>query len=211
MAINTLSDDERAAGWKLLFDGKSTDGWRNYQKEGIGDGWKVIDGVLVCEKGGGDIVTRDQYDAFELSLEYKVAPNANSGVMFHVAETGKSPWHTGPEVQILDNAAFAGKSEPQLAGWLYDLYPAKEDATRPTGQWNQLRLLVTPDEGRVVLNGKEYLEFVVGSDDWNRRVAESKFNQYSDFGKVKRGYICLQDHGGGVAFRNIKVRPIESR
>src|SRR3954454_15584364 len=121
-APNTLTDAEKAAGWKLLFDGKTTNGWRNYKKTDIAPGWKVENGELVrgSEKGG-DIVTTNQYAAFELSLEYNISPGGNSGLMYHVSEdVAGPPWHTGPEVQIQDIGSAA--HDPQKAGWLYQLY-----------------------------------------------------------------------------------------
>jgi hypothetical protein len=123
---NTLSDAQRRGGWRLLFDGMTANGWRNYRQEGLGQGWAVRDGALVrAANGAGDIVTRDQFKYFELSLEYRIAQGGNSGVMFHVTETAAQPWHSGPEVQIQDNVA--GR-DPQKSGWLYQLYePVKPE------------------------------------------------------------------------------------
>ncbi|HEX6987622.1 MAG TPA: family 16 glycoside hydrolase, partial [Planctomycetaceae bacterium] len=221
---NTLSEAERAAGWTLLFDGESLDGWRNYKKEGVSDGWKVEDGAIVrVGQGAGDIVTAEQYDDFELVLEYKISEGGNSGLMFLVTEDNPQPWHSGPEVQIQDNVA--GR-DPQKAGWLYQLYeppkpgPARIgksaradeagrlDATRPAGEWNQLYLRVTDTGGAVMMNGYPYYQFLIGSDDWNQRVAKSKFAQFANFAKADAGHICLQDHGDRVAFRNIKIRKL---
>src|SRR6476661_71885 len=117
-APNTLTDAEKAAGWKLLFDGKTTNGWRNYKKPDIAPGWKVENGALVrgSEKGG-DIITADEFAAFELSLEYNISPGGNSGLMYHVKEEGNVAWHTGPEIQIQDSTSAA--KDPQKPGWLY--------------------------------------------------------------------------------------------
>lgn len=203
---NTLTDDERQAGWKLLFDGKTTSGWRNFKKPDISSGWKVIDGALVrAEKGAGNIVTAEQYGAFELSLEYKITPAGNSGLMYHVSEDAGSPPMSGPEVQIQDNQLG---HDPQKAGWLYQLYPADSDATKPAGEWNQIRILITPEKCATWINGVKYNDYVKGSADWDERVAKSKFARWPMFGKATSGYICLQDHGDVVSFRNIKIRPI---
>ena len=222
-APNALSEAERRGGWRLLFDGRSTDGFRNFRREGISPGWTVEDGALVRRgQGAGDIVTVDEYGSFELQLEYRIAPGGNSGVMFHVTEDADAPWHTGPEVQILDNARGA---DPQRAGWLYQLYkplnpqwarqmeraaglepPEILDATRPAGEWNQLTLRVTPAGGEVFMNGVPYERFTIGSKDWNERVAKSKFAAFPTFAKAGKGRICLQDHGDEVAFRSIKIR-----
>lgn len=204
---NTLTEEEKTAGWKLLFDGKSTDGWRNYKKERISDGWVVEDGELVrARQGAGDIITEDKYGAFELSLEYKISKGGNSGLMYHVTEQADTPWQTGPEVQIQDNQ---DGHDPQKSGWLYQLYSSETDATKPAGQWNEIRILITPEKCAQYMNGVKYCEYVKGSDDWNRRVADSKFAKMPHFGKPDRGHISLQDHGNEVAFRNIKIRVID--
>jgi len=206
-ALNTLTDQEKAAGWKLLFDGKTTNGWRNYKKTDVGPGWKVESGALVrANKGAGDIVTADKYAAFELSLEYNITPGGNSGLMFHVTEDGNTPWKTGPEIQVQDNKEG---HDPQKAGWLYQLYKSDVDATKPAGEWNELRILITPEKCATWMNGQLYYEYVKGSKDWDERVAKSKFAKEPSFGKPTSGYICLQDHGNLVSFRNIKIRPIK--
>ncbi|MEZ6071250.1 MAG: family 16 glycoside hydrolase [Pirellulales bacterium] len=213
-APNELSQAEKKAGWQLLFNGESTDGWRNYRRDKISDGWQVKDGALVrASDGAGDIISDDEFENFELSLEYKISPGGNSGIMFGVTEQGDTPWQTGPEIQVQDNN---GAHDPQLTGWLYQLYkpgvdPATgqtTDATKPAGDWNQVQLRVTEAGGEINVNGIRYASFDVGSDDWNRRVAESKFAPYPHFGKARRGHIALQDHGDEVAYRNIKVRQL---
>ncbi|HWB07946.1 MAG TPA: DUF1080 domain-containing protein [Pirellulales bacterium] len=203
---NTLSEKEKSEGWKLLFDGQTTHGWRSYQKKEINQGWKVVDGALCrAERGAGDIVTADQYDRFELSLEYKISKAGNSGLMYHVAEDQAAPWMTGPEVQIQDNK---DGHDPQKAGWVYQLYPAETDATKPAGEWNELRILITPQKCQTFMNGVKYSEYIKGSKDWDERVAKSKFALMPNFGKLTKGYISLQDHGDPVCFRNIKIREV---
>ncbi len=215
---NQLSEAEKRSGWKLLFDGKSADAWRNYQKDTLGDGWKVVDGTLVrADKGAGDIISKEKYDAFELLIDYKISPEGNSGLMFHVTEDNPKPWHSGPEIQIQDNT---DGHDPQKAGWLYQLYKPTPprwaadqtpvDSSRPAGQWNQIYLRIAPQGCEVCLNGVRYYTFKIGNNDWNRRVSESKFAKFPEFGKAGKGHICLQDHGDEVAFRNIKVRRINS-
>jgi len=204
---NTLSDKEKKEGWKLLFDGKSTTGWRNYKKTEVGPGWQVKNGELTrADKGAGDIITNDKFAAFELVLEYKISKGGNSGLMFHVTEEAGTPWMTGPEIQIQDNV---DGHDPQKAGWLYQLYKPEADATKPVGQWNELRVLIHPEKSTVWMNGIKYYDFVKGSKDWDEKVAKSKFGKMAQFGKPTSGHISLQDHGNEVAFRNIKVRPIE--
>ena len=221
-SINRLTESEKRSGWELLFDGTSLEGFKGYQQDTPGAGWQVIDGAIVRTEAAGDLLTKEMYDSFEIQLEYRISKAGNSGLMFHVTEDGKRPWYSGPEVQIIDNDA--GK-DGQKAGWLYQLYephekkwvmriekaaglPVKElvDATRPAGEWNHLYLRVTPGSSEVCLNGVSYYKFVVGNDDWNKRVAKSKFSKFEQFGKAGNGHLCFQDHGDEVAFRSIKVR-----
>ncbi|MCA9079741.1 MAG: PQQ-dependent sugar dehydrogenase [Planctomycetaceae bacterium] len=213
---NTLSPSEVRSGWKLLFDGKTTNGWRNFKSDGITDGWVVENDELIRkEKGAKDILTVDQYDAFELLLEYKISDGGNSGLMFHVTEEANTPWQTGPEVQIQDNV---NGHDPQKAGWLYQLYSPRPvpftdqipDATRPVGEWNQIYLRISPEQCEIDMNGVRYATFQKGNKDWDARVAESKFSKFPLFGKPTKGHICLQDHGNLVSFRNIKIRELKS-
>jgi hypothetical protein len=209
-APNTLTDAEKAAGWKLLFDGKTTAGWRNYQKPDIAAGWKVEDGALVRgTERAGDIITTEKFAAFEFSMEYNISPGGNSGLMFHVTEDGRVAWHTGPEIQIQDISSRA--KDPQKPGWLYQLYRSEVDASKPAGEWNEIRLLITPEKCATWMNGQLYYEFVKGSKDWDERVAKSKFASLENFGKPTSGHICLQDHGNPVKFRNIKIRVIDGK
>ena len=125
-------------------------------------------------------------------------------MMFHVTEDAVYPWMTGPEVQIVDNKEG---HDPQLSGWLYDLYSSKVDATKPAGRWNLLRIIVTPQKCETYLNGVKSYEYIIGSKEWDQRVAKSKFVKFPKFGKAAKGYIVLQDHPGTVSFRDIKIRP----
>ena len=212
---NTLSENERLSGWKLLFDGQTTHGWHTYKQKSLNPGWVVENGAIVRKaKGTGDLTTNDQYDSFEILLDYKIAPGGNSGLIFHAPEGKEGAPYEGPEVQIQDN--IAGK-DPQKSGWLYQLYqPGKDrvtgeviDATRPAGEWNQLYLRVTPQNCEIQMNGVHYVTFQKGSEDWKKRVAASKFKAYPEFGTYPKGFIALQDHGNEVAFRNIKIREIK--
>ena len=203
---NQLKDFEKKTGWRLLFDGETTDGWRNYKKDTISDGWKVENGELSRAAGGaGDIITKEQFENFELSLEYKISKGGNSGLMFHVTEEEERPWQTGPEIQIQDNV---DGHDAQNAGWVYQLYSSDLDATKPAGEWNQLQVRISSDGCEINMNGIRYARFEKGSKDWDRRVAKSKFAKHEKFGKATKGHVCLQDHGNPVSFRNIKVREI---
>ncbi len=204
---NTLSPEEQQAGWKLLFDGKTTTGWRNFKKDAVSPGWQVANGELSrADKGAGDIMTADQFGSFELVMEYKISKGGNSGLMFHVTEEGQTPWQTGPEIQIQDNV---DGHDPQKAGWLYQLYKPDTDATKPAGEWNELRVRITPEKCETFMNGVKYYEYVKGSPDWDERVAKSKFGKMPLFGKATKGHICLQDHGNPVSYRSIRIRPLD--
>lgn len=208
--LNTLSAAEKDAGWKLLFDGKTTDGWRGYKKDACPAGWKAVDGALVRAAGAGDIVSKDEYGSFELTLEWKVSPGANSGIFYRVTEDEDSVWKTGVEMQVLDNAKHHdGRNPLTSAGSCYALYAPSKDVTAPVGQWNALKLVVDGNRVEHWLNGTKIVEYGIGGEDWNKRVAASKFNTLPKFGKAEKGRLALQDHGDHVEYRNIKVREIK--
>lgn len=207
---NTLSNDEKAAGFKLLFDGKTTKGWRGYKKEEMPSGWKVVDGSLTRVEGGGDIVSYEQFGNFELLIDWKVAEGGNSGIMYHVQETEPSPYMTGPEYQVLDNERHPdGRSKLTSAASCYGLYPPTKDVCKPAGEWNHTRIVIKNGHVEHWLNGEKVVEYEKGSDEWNKKVAASKFSKYPNFGKPKEGHIDLQDHGDKVEFRNIKIRTLD--
>jgi hypothetical protein len=182
-------------------------------------GWKVIDGALVRVSGGAggkgagggdDIITVAQFDDFELQLEWKIVDRAgNSGIILRASEDALTSWHTGPEMQILDNAAYPGRNVRQLAGACYDLYAADKDVSRPRGEWNAVRVLADGNHVEHWLNGVKLLEYELGSDDWRERVAKSKFRNMARFQTPPaKGHICLQDHTARIEYRNIKIRPL---
>jgi hypothetical protein len=214
-AANTLTAKEKENGWKLLFDGKTTDGWRAYKGKDVPAAWKVIDGALVVSPKngeGGDIVTKDQYENFELSIEWKVTKGANSGIMYRVSESKGAPYETGPEYQVLDNKNHADGKEPKTsAASCYAIYAPTKDVTKPIGEWNKARIVVNGNKVEHWLNGEKVVEYEFGSDDWNKRVAESKFKDAKDYGKEKKGHIDLQFHGDEVAFRNIKIKVLDGK
>lgn len=207
-ADNTLTPAERKAGWTLLFDGKTTNGWRAFKQAQIGPGWKVENGVLFPDpRVAKDIVTKGDYASFELSFEWRISKGGNSGVMFHVIPVGAQTYESGPEYQILDNS----RGEPPLerAGGLFALVAPAVDATRPVGEFNQARLIV--DHGKVQhwLNGQEVARYEIGSPDFKARVAASKFARWPQFATGQSGGIALQNHGDEVAFRNLKIRVLK--
>jgi hypothetical protein len=206
---NSLSDSEKAAGWRLLFDGRTTAGWRNYGKSTISDGWVVQDGALTRTGAGGDIITTDQFANFELSLDWRIAPRGNSGVFYRASEERDEIYWNAPEMQVLDDAGHPdGGNRLTAAGAAYALYPAPRGYAKPAGEWNTARLVVNGNDVEHWLNGVKLLEFEFGSRDWASKIAGSKFKPHAKFGKNARGHIGLQDHGDVVAYRNIKIREL---
>ncbi len=222
-APNTLTKQEISDGWKLLFDGKTTNGWRGAKLEKFpGFGWVVENGELtVLEPGdaesrhGGDIVTVDQYGNFELSVDFKLTPGANSGIKYFVVgiEPNRPGSAIGLEYQVLDDAlhpdAKEGINGNRTLSSLYDLIPASADkVVKPIGEWNQARIVVAGKHVEHWLNGKKVLEYERGSEAFLARKAQSKFKDMPGFGEAPQGHILLQDHGNRVSYRNLKIRPI---
>ena len=210
-AHNTLTAEEQAAGWRLLFDGVSTKGWRNYRRNSIDPRWQAVNGELTLTKAGaGDIVTREQFENFELQFEWKISPNGNSGALYMVQEgTHEAVWHTGPEMQILDDDGHPdGRIPSHRSGANYDLQVPKYTVTKPVGEFNVARILV--DDGHVEhwLNGRKVAQYEHGSEEWKALVRKSKFAELPDYGRFRSGHIAFQDHGDRVWFRNIKIRPL---
>ena len=211
IVYNQLSEKELEAGWKLLFDGMSTDHWRNYNQEGIKDKWQVTPAgeLHLLGKGGGDIVTEKEYENFELMLDWKISEGGNSGIMFNVVEDKKhkKPWRTGPELQILDNQNHPdGRHDKHRAGDLYDLIESKWVTANPGGEWNRIRLIVREGMVEHWQNGFQIVKYQMFGPDWEELIAGSKFNNIEDFGQAKKGRIAIQDHGDKLWLRNIKIR-----
>ncbi|HZZ70937.1 MAG TPA: DUF1080 domain-containing protein [Pirellulales bacterium] len=215
---NMLTAEEKKDGWKLLFDGKTLDGWHSFKRKDVRPGWQIKDGTIDCvdPKNAGDLCTDGQYDWFELQLDYNITHAGNSGIMYHVTDKQGASWATGPEFQLEDNEKAA---DPVRCGWLYALYQPPIDpktgktldATKPVGEWNHVRLVISPEKCLHEINGVKYFEYVLHSEDFNARVAKSKFGGMHDFAKADLGYIALQGDHGSVAFRNIKLKPIEAK
>lgn len=205
---NTLSPKEKAEGWRLLFDGKTLDGWRGFKAAAPDPGWHVTDGALSPDpKTSKDIISKDEFGDFELSFQWKISKLGNSGVMFHVIEQGDETYESGPEYQILDNAH--GEPPLERASALFALYAPTMDMTKPPGQWNQGRIVVKNGHVEHWLNGMKVVEYQIGSPDFKARVAASKFKRWPQFASSSTGHIALQNHGDEVAFRDIKIRPLK--
>lgn len=219
-APNTLTKKEKKEGWKLLFDGKTTKGWHTYLRDTVGSKWQVKDGAIIFvptnpRNGGGDIVTNEEYENYELNLEWKVAKGSNSGIIFDIQESPKNgaTYQTGPEMQVLDNVdASDNKKQNHLAGCLYDMAgDATVSKPNPIGEWNQVRLIQNKGHLTFYLNGIKTFEGQMGSDEWNKLIASSKFasqKDFPDFAKVAKGKIALQEHPGSSAWRNIKIKQL---
>jgi hypothetical protein len=209
-AHNALTAEEQQAGWRLLFDGNSLDGWRSYHASGLPAGWQVDDGTLHRAGRGGDIVTVDSFADFELSLEWKVAVGGNSGIFYRAAPGEKQIYFSAPEMQVLDDARHRDGGDPLTsAGAAYGLYPAPRGVVHAAGEWNSARIRVEGGHVEHWLNGQKLLEYTLGSDDWKARVAKSKFAGWPAYGRASTGHIGLQDHGDPVWYRDIKIRVLD--
>lgn len=208
--VAELTEAERLAGWQLLYNGIDFRGWHSYHRDTVLPGWQIKDGAITCAdpRNAGDLCTDARYGEFELSIDYKIAPGGNSGIMFHVDDSGAATWATGPECQLLDNDKGA---DPQKAGWLYGLYRTDTDATKPAGEWNTLRLLISKERCEHVMNGVKYFDYVLHSDDFEQRLGKSKFARMPGFARFESGYISLQGDHGLISFRNVKIRPITAK
>lgn len=221
MTANQLSDKDKADGWQLLFDGQSTKGWHKYGGLPVGSAWKIADGILYLDttvkenwqiKDGGDIVTDEEFENFHLKLEWKIAKDGNSGIIFYIHEDTvkyKWPWETGPEMQVLDNAGHSdSKIIKHRAGDLYDLISCSKETVKPYDEWNLAEIKAVNGKLDFYLNGENVVSTTMWDDNWKKMVAASKFVKMPDFGTYKKGKIALQDHGNLVSFRNVMIKKL---
>jgi hypothetical protein len=206
---NTLSVEEQAAGWRLLFDGRTRDGWRGYMQSAMPDGWQVVNGELTRVVRAGDIIFHEKFRNFELTFDFKVSPRGNSGIFYRAIEGPEYIYYAAPEYQVLDDTEHPdGRSELTSTGSDYAVYPAPRGVVRPVGEWNTGRIVINGNHVEHWLNGQRIIAYEFGSTDWAARVAASKFKDMPEYGKAAEGFIGIQDHGSLVAFRNIKLRLI---
>ena len=219
--VNTLTEQQKTDGWQLLFDGTSMKGWHKYGGKPVGTAWKVADGTFYLDttikenwqiKDGGDIVSDDEFENFHLKLEWKIAKNGNSGIMFYVFEDTakyKWAWETAPEMQVLDNDGHGdGKIIKHRAGDLYDLISCSKETVKPVGEWNLAEIKSVGGKLDLFLNGENVVSTTLWDDNWKKMVAGSKFVKMPDFGTYKKGKIALQDHGNNVSFRNVMIKKL---
>lgn len=212
-APNTLTEAEASAGWKLLWDGQTTTGWRSVPTENFpAQGWEIKDGELtVLGKKGGDIITTKCYANFELKVDFKFTPGANSGIKYFIQP--EKTKNVGYEYQILDDAlhpdAKAGINGNRTIASLYDLIPPRTDKkVQPIGEWNQALIIVKGDHVEHWLNGEKVVEYDRTSPEFKAHFAASKFKKDAGFCTRQNGHILLQDHGNVVSFRNIKIHEL---
>jgi hypothetical protein len=213
---NKLSAAEIKKGWKLLFDGSTLTGWKTYNRTDMATSWSVKDGAIFLDakKGRseiakGDLVTLEDYDDFELSLEWKISECGNSGIMYRIVEDPKykQPYLTGPEMQVLDNKCHPdAKIITHRSGDFYDVMASKTENVKPAGEWNAVRIIMKGYKLEQWQNGVKQVKLTLGSDEINAIVEKSKWKNQKDWGKALIGKIGLQDHGDPVWFRNIKIR-----
>ena len=209
--VHAQSAPTVGSGWKTLFDGKDLSQWRGYKSESVPEGWKVVDGTLWKNTQPADLVSKEEFGDFELSIEWKIGPAGNSGIFYRGTEEEDHIYWTGPEYQLLDDEkANDNKSRLTCAGAAYDLYPSPPGHLKPVGQWNATRIVAKGPHVEHWLNGTKLLEYELWSPDWEAKVKASKFGVHPGYGRAKKGHFALQgDHEGELSFRNIKVRVME--
>jgi hypothetical protein len=215
-AHNQLTSEQKAAGWRLLFDGKSLTGWRGYKLKDVPPSWEARDGSIFCNgKDGTDLITAETFGDFELSLEWKISAGGNSGVHIRATESTPDTASNAVEIQVIDTSDGWKKAHGYAlgpgnsAGAIYGLYDAKPEAIRAAGEWNSLRVRVMGTKLRVEQNGVVIADTDMAGEDWKGRLARSKFAKLEHFNKAAEGHVALQNYrGAGVWYRDVMLRPI---
>lgn len=212
--MNALTTDEANAGWELLFDGKNLNNWKKFNGNEV-TGWKIVNGELhnsgTGSDHGGDIITKKEYENFELSLEWKVNSQSNSGVFYHVQEgLVDAIYESGPEYQLLDDKGWPSPlHDNQYTGSNYAMQAPGNAEVVPVGEWNRTRIVVKNPHVEHWLNGKKVVEYNLWSEEWKAQKEAGKWKDAPNYGMAKKGHIGLQDHGGLTMFRNIKIRELK--
>lgn len=209
-ADNQLTNEEQAQGWQLLFNGKDMSQWRNFKKADLNDKWQIEDGAMkLTSGGGGDILTKQQYQNFELVLDWKIAEVGNSGIFVLANETGNMIYSNAPEIQILDNERHSdNKLATHLSGSLYDMIASPASSHKKAGEWNSTKIRLQNSQLTIWQNGVQTAQVTIDSPEWQKLPAASKFATWEGFAKAKSGHIGLQDHGDQVWFKNIKIKEL---
>lgn len=218
---NSLTPQQTAEGWQLLFDGETLTGWKRFNRDTIGPLWSVQDGAILCDgeglgegsgEHGGSLITTREFGNFDLVVDFKLTSGANSGILYHVVEDPKYQYdyETGPEYQVLDDGGWKGDlKDAQKAGSSYDMFAASASKKlNPAGEWNTARIVYSNGHVEHWLNGEKVVEFDENSEEFKARYNESKWREYPDWNKSKSGAIALQDHGAPVYFRNIRIKEL---
>jgi hypothetical protein len=213
---NFLTEEEKADGWELLFNGRNTSGWRGFQKEDltIDEGWYAHGGTLTTSGTGGDIggdiVTERKFSNFIFETEWRIDEGGNSGILYLVGENGyRAVYETGPEYQLLDDQGISGQAQDwHKTAANYGMHAPQNAPVQPAGEWNTARIVV--DNGHVEhwLNGEKVVEYQLWSDEWEKLVSSGKWADFPNYGRYKEGHIALQDHGSRVWFRNMKIKEL---
>ena len=206
-----LTAEQRAAGWRPLFDGRTTAGWRGYRSQTVPAGWRVVDGALTKSGEVGDLMTRDQFGDFQLAFDWKMSPGGNAGVFYRGTEEYDHIYWSAPEYQLLDDATHVdGRNRLTSTGAAYGLYPAPAGVVKPADQWNSSLIVVQGGRVQHWLNAQKLLEYELGSPEWEAKVKASKFVDYPRYGRASKGYIGFQgDHEGVLTLRNIRIRELK--
>jgi hypothetical protein len=209
---NTLSKKEKKQGWILLFDGTTMTGWHSFKNK-ESEGWDVKNGELYCKEEGvkkrADLITNNKYENYELLIDWKIAPKKNSGIIYMVTEENSATFESGPEYQLIDDIGYPAKlSDKQLSGANYDMHAPTAKVARPAGEFNQTKIVINKGHVEHWLNGTKVVDYQLWTPEWEQLKANSKWKDVKPYGMSKSGHIALQDHGGGVAFKNIKLKPL---
>ena len=206
LSPNTLTAEEQGEGFKLLFDGATLNGWRGFKRADAA-GWDVVEGTIHHATGEVDLLTVEEFQDFELRLDWRISPGGNSGIFYRGTEEYDEIYWSAPEMQVLDDSAHAdAMNRLTAAGSDYALYPAPAGVVHRAGEWNSVRIIARGHHVEHWMNGVKVVEYELDSPDWRARVAASKFHAWPNYGKASKGHIAVQVHGGDIRYRNVRIR-----